>query len=121
MMNQIMDQIQPYVVSIVVAIVGLAATLVLGFIAQLKTKVNNWIDTKTSESQRELIHKIANEAFAYAETAFKSESGRNKLNQAFVYASEKLGTLGIKVTSEEINAAIEKAVLEYNAQKKKAS
>jgi len=118
-MNEIMDQVQPYIISIVVAIVGILTTVVLSLLAQLKAKVNVWIDTKTSESQRELIHKIANEAFAYAETVLNSETGRNKLNQAFMYASEKLGKLGIQVTAEEINAAIEKAVLEYNAHKKK--
>ncbi|MMZ65372.1 hypothetical protein D1872_277730 [compost metagenome] len=50
---------------------------------------------------------------------FNSETGRNKLNQAFIYASSKLGNLGIQVTAEEINAAIEKACLEYNANKVK--
>lgn len=120
-MNEIVNQVQPYIISIVVAIVGIIATVILSLLTQLKTRVNIWIDTKTSESQRELIHKIACEAFAYAESTFNSEGGRSKLNQAFMYASEKLGKLGIKITAEEINAAIEKAVLEYNAQKKKAS
>lgn len=118
-MNEIMDQLQPYITSIVVAVVGILTTIVLAFIAQLKTKVNLWIDTKTSASQRELFHKIANEAFAHAETVFSSETSRNKLNKAFIYASAKLSDLGIDVTAEEIHAAIEKACLDHNANKSK--
>lgn len=116
-----MEHIQPYLSEIIQALVGILALLVLSFLALLRTRVNLWIDTKISSNQRELIHKIANEAFAYAESTMSTESGRNKLNQAFIYTSEKLGKLGIQVTTEEINAAIEKAVLEYNAQKKQAS
>lgn len=117
-MENIIELIQPYITNIVVAVVGILATIVLGLLASLKTRVNVWIDTKTSASQRELLHKIANESFAYAETSFSTESGRNKFNKAFIYTSDRLGKLGIEVTAEEINAAIEKAVLEYNSKKK---
>lgn len=120
-MENIMDQIQPYVVQVVSALISILALIVLSFLALLRTRVNLWIDTKISASQRDLIHKIANEAFAYVEATMTTESGRNKLNQAFIYTSEKLGKLGIQVTTEEINAAIEKAVLEYNSNKKQAS
>lgn len=113
-MENTIELIQPYITSIVVAVVGILTTIVLGLLASLKTKVNVWIDTRTTASQRELLHKVANEAFAHAETVYNSESSRNKLNQAFIYASEKLGDMGIKVTKEEINAAIERACLEFN-------
>lgn len=125
-MNEIMDQLQPYITSIVVALVGLLTTVILAVISKLKVRVNEWIDTKIeeskikiSESQREQLHKIANEAFAHAESMFKTESGIVKLSKAFIYASEKLGLNGIKVTDDEITAAIEKACLEYNANKVK--
>lgn len=117
----IIEYIQPYLEDIIKNVVGILALIVLSSFALLRTKIKVWIDTKTSANQRELLHKIANEAFAYAETVYNSEPSRNKLSQAFIYASNRLGKLGIKVTEEEINAAIEKAVLEYNAQKKKAS
>lgn len=120
-MGNIMEHIQPYVGEIVSALISILALVVLSFLALLRTRVNLWIDTKISASQRDLIHKIANEAFSYAESTLNTESGRKKLNQAFIYTSEKLGKLGIKVTDEEINAAIEKAVLEYNSKKKQAS
>jgi len=116
-MQNIWEQIQPQVSGIVLTIVGILATVVLSLLALLKVRVSLWIDTKTSAAQRELLHKIANEAFAYAEATLNSGDGRLKLNQAFLYASEKLGKLGIQVSSEEINAAIEKACLDYNASK----
>lgn len=120
-MENLGELIQPYVTSIVVAVVGILTTIVLAFIATLKTKINLWIDTKTSASQRELIHKIANEAFAYIESTMKDQGSKTKLSAAYMYASEKLGQLGINVTKEEIDAAVEKAVLEYNAKQKKVS
>lgn len=118
-MENTIELIQPYITSIVVAVVGILTTIVLGLLASLKTKVTVWIDTKTSASQRDLIHKIANEAFAHAESLFSSESGRVKLGKAFIYASGKLSNLGIKVSEDEVNAAIERACLEYNANKVK--
>lgn len=118
-MENTIELIQPYITSIVVAVVGILTTIVLGLLASLKTSVKVWINTKTSASQRELIHKIANEAFSFAESTLSTESGRMKLSCAFMYTSEKLGMLGIKVTDDEINAAIEKACLEFNANKVK--
>ncbi|MNI00946.1 hypothetical protein D3C73_537640 [compost metagenome] len=120
-MNQFIQEIQPYIMSIVVAVVGLLTTVVLALLASLKTKVNLWIDTKTSVSQRELLHKVAAEAFAHAETMFMDESGlgTRKLNEALIYASKKLGNIGVKVSTEELKAAIHNACLKHNADKVK--
>lgn len=118
-MRDFIEQVQPYIVSIVVAIIGVLTTMLLGFISNLKTRVNVWIDTKTSASQREILHKVASEAFSHAEAYFKAESSQAKMNQALDYASKKLANLGVKMTTDEIKAAIEKACLEYNANKVK--
>lgn len=112
-MNEIWDQIQPQVATVVVAVVGILATVVLSMLALLQKRVKLWIDSKTSLAERELIHKIANEAYAYAEKQFKETGGPTKLSEAYDYASRLLGNAGIKVEPEEIKAAIEKAVLEY--------
>ncbi|MNN65728.1 Phage holin protein [compost metagenome] len=58
-----------------------------------------------------MLHRVAAEAYALAE---KELSGSTpKFNKAFAYVSDQLGRAGIKVTSDEIKAAIEKAVLDY--------
>lgn len=112
MWNAIWEALQPAVTDIVKDLIGVAVGLIVVFYGLLKTKIFSYI-------KNEMLHKIASEGFAYAETQFKELKGTAKMNQAFMYVSEKLGKIGIKVTTEEINAAIEKAVLEYNAQKKK--
>lgn len=118
-MDHLWDQVQPQVSAIIIYIVGIMATVVLALLAMLKTRVSLWIDTKTSAAQRELLHKIANEAFAHAETMFSDQAGAKKLNEALIYASDKLGKIGIKVTMEELKAAIHEACLKYNADKVK--
>jgi LL-H family phage holin len=117
-MDQIWQEVSPLVSQLVVELIKIIALIVLAGFGLLQLKVKSAINTVENKNQREVLHKIANEAFAYAETSFSTESGRNKFNKAFIYTSDRLGKLGIEVTAEEINAAIEKAVLEYNAQKK---
>lgn len=83
----------------------------------LRNKAEEWINARTSRDQRELLHRIAQEAFAYAETAFKREGGEEKLRRAFEYADRELAARGIELDYEQIRAAIEKAVLDYKANK----
>jgi len=107
----IWEHIQPALATIVIALVGILTTVILSLLALLKTRVNLWIDTKTSASQRDLLHKICNEAFAHAETLFQGQGAVRKMNEALQYASDKLGRLGIKVSTEELKAAIHDAWL----------
>lgn len=119
MSQSIIEQIQPYVSTVVIAIIGLLTTVILGFINSLKNKAHEWFEANTSVKQREIIYQIASEAFSHAEAIYKEQNGKAKMNQAFIYASDKLGQTGIAVSPEEIRAAIEKACLEYNANKVK--
>ncbi|MBY9081188.1 hypothetical protein KIH86_23860 [Paenibacillus sp. HN-1] len=115
-MNEIVNEAQPYITAIVLALIGLLTTVILRSISILQKRVTIWIDSRQSVSERELLHKIAAEAFAIAE---KEVSGATlKYNAAFAYTSDRLGKAGIKVSSDEIKASIEKAVLDYNAKTK---
>ncbi|MNW39801.1 hypothetical protein D3C74_168950 [compost metagenome] len=90
---------------------------VLGGLNKLKTKVNVWLEARTTAAQREAIHKIAGEGFAYAQTAFKEAGGERKLQEALQYASLTLTSQGI-VVQVELRSAIQKAYLEYKAKTK---
>lgn len=114
-MQTVIDQAQPYITTVVLAIIGVLATVILRTIALLQAKADSWFDAKLSVSQRELLHKIASEGFAYAQTVYKELGGEEKLQQALVYASDQLEARGIKVAPEEIRAAVEKAYLAYKA------
>ncbi|RTZ38152.1 hypothetical protein EJ573_02825 [Paenibacillus polymyxa] len=117
-MQTIIETIQPYVNTIVTAAAGVLTAFVLGGLNKLKTKVNVWLEARTTAAQREVIHKVAGEAFALAQTAFKEARGERKLQEALQYASLTLSSQGIVVSQVELKSAIEKAYLEYKAKSK---
>ncbi|KEO79524.1 hypothetical protein MKN04_07625 [Paenibacillus polymyxa] len=116
-MQTIIETVQPYVNTIVTAAAGVLTAFVLGGLNKLKTKVNVWLEARTTAAQREVIHKVAGEAFAFAQTTFKDAGGVHKMHEALQYASYDLRN-GHCVSSTELQAAIEKAYLEYKAKTK---
>ncbi|QOH62391.1 phage holin, LLH family [Paenibacillus polymyxa] len=117
-MQNVIETIQPAISTIVTAIVGVLVTFALAGINTLKNKANNWLDARTTAAQREVIHKVAGEAFALAQTTFKNAGGVRKMQEALQYASLRLTEQGIVVSPTELQAAIEKAYLEYKAKTK---
>ncbi|MEC0235248.1 phage holin, LLH family [Paenibacillus kribbensis] len=90
-------------------------TFVIAGLNTVKGKANAWLEARTTAAQREVIHKIAGEGFAFAQTAFKQAGGERKLQEALQYASLRLTEQGIVVSATELQAAIEKAYLDYEA------
>ncbi|WP_226003158.1 phage holin, LLH family [Paenibacillus sp. BJ-4] len=117
-MQTIIETVQPYVSTIATAVVGVLTTIILAGLNTVKVKVNGWLDARTTAAQREVIHKIAGEGFAFAQTAFKQAGGERKLQEALQYASLTLSSQGIVVSQVELRSAIEKAYLEYKAKTK---
>ncbi|MDQ0492790.1 phage holin, LLH family [Paenibacillus brasilensis] len=117
-MQTIIETVQPYVSTIATAAIGVLTTIVLAGLNNVKVKVNTWLETRTTAAQREVIHKIAGEGFAFAQTAFKEAGGERKLQEALQYASLTLSSQGIVVSQVELRSAIEKAYLEYKAKTK---
>lgn len=114
-MQTIFEQVQPYVTTIVLAVIGLLVTFILGVINTVKAKIVAYFDAKLSTEQRALLHRIAGEAYAYAEATFRDGAGHAKLEEAMQYASKQLKKRGIEVAAVELQAAIEKAWLEYRS------
>lgn len=114
----IIETVQPYVSTIATAVVGVLVTFILAGLNTLKVKANAWLDARTTATQREVIHKVAGEAFALAQTTFKDAGGVRKMQEALQYASLRLTEQGIIVSATELQAAIEKAYLEYKAKTK---
>lgn len=99
-----------YINEIVNALIGVLVTVVIGFIAVWRGKIARWLDAKATVEQRALLHKIAVEAAALAESAYVQGGGPAKLDAAIDYVSVHAAKYGIKVSAETIRAAIEKAV-----------
>ncbi|WP_025683735.1 phage holin, LLH family [Paenibacillus maysiensis] len=117
-MQTIIETVQPYVSTIATAVVGVLTTVILAGLNTVKVKANTWLEARTTAAQREVIHKIAGEGFAFAQTAFKQADGERKLQEALQYATLRLAEQGITVSVVELQATIEKAYLEYKARTK---
>lgn len=117
-MQTIIETVQPYVSTIATAILGVLTALVIAGLNTIKVKANTWIDARTTESQRVLLHKLAEEGFSLAKTAYKEADGPKKLQEALSYVTGQLEQKGINLTSVEVQAAIEKAYLDYKAKTK---
>lgn len=109
-----MEIIQPYIDTILQALMGLLVSLLIAALVSLRQKVNKWLESKTTDAQRDMLHKLAVEAFAYAETIVTNADGKFKLESAIIYLTNRLSEKGIQVNASEIRATIEKAVLFYN-------
>jgi LL-H family phage holin len=110
-----MDIIQPYIVPVLQALVGLLVTILIAAVVSLRQKINTWVESRTTAAQRESLHKFSLEAFAFAETVFKDSNGPEKLTAAYGYLSRRAKENGIKIDEAEIRAIIEKSVLDFNA------
>lgn len=112
-METIVQAAQPYITVVVTAIIGVLATMIIAGLKTMQVKANEWLEARTTAAQRETIHKVAGEAFALAQTAFKDLGGEAKLQEALSYALKQLGSRDISVSAQEVQAAIEKAYLDY--------
>jgi LL-H family phage holin len=111
-----LEHLQPYISTIVEALLGLLVAFVLGVVAMLRVRVTTWLEARTTEAQRETLHKLATEAMALVESTYKGMNGPDKLNQAINYVAARVAWSGVDAAS--IKAAVEKAVLDYNAKVK---
>lgn len=111
--------IQPYITAIATALIGLLATGLLALIATLRTKLESWIVARTSAAQRDLLHKVAAEAYAYVELQYGG--GTDKLAAAADYVTARLSLSKLGLTGEDVIAAIQRAWAELDIKNKGGS
>lgn len=113
-----MELLQPYLETILNGLLGLLTVLIMTILMLVKGKVERWLDSRTNEEQRKVIHRMGLEAFAYAETLWNDADSQQKLEAAKAYLIKQLREIGIEIDAAEIRAVIERAVLDYNARVK---
>jgi hypothetical protein len=113
-----LELIQPYLSDVVEILLSIVLILITGALVELRRRTLKWIESRTNKEQRELLHRLAEEAFSFAETAYKELDGPRKYDQAVYYFSNRLQDYGIELSGSEIKSAIEKVVLEYNSKVK---
>ncbi|MFB6367756.1 phage holin [Paenibacillus elgii] len=107
---------QPFISDIAQSLVGLLSLVAITAFFWLKKHFIGWIDSKTTGQRREVLHKVAEEAFAFVEASASGQKGAEKLNLAIDYVNKHLSEAGIiQMDPAVIRAAVEKAVLMHNA------
>lgn len=106
-----------YLAMIVLAVIGGAvlALLMLAFWAWTK-KIQPWLDARLTVTQREIVESVARDTYAWVEKNWPG-IGREKFEKACEWLAAKLGRIGIKIPAEEIEAAVQRAWEEFNANK----
>lgn len=108
--------IQPAIDAVVQSLIGLLAAAVLAWVAIARKRVEAWLEARTTEQQRAVLHKMAAEAVAYVEATAGSPGGRDKLQEASKYLQDNLpAPIFDALKDKEIQAAIEKALYELKA------
>ncbi|QJC52772.1 phage holin [Paenibacillus albicereus] len=108
--------IQPYIDTIVQALVGLLAAAVLAWVATVRKRLDAWLEARTTEQQRAVLHKMAAEAVSYVEATAASQGARNKLEEAMRYLQANLPVpIVASLKDKELRAAVEKALYELKA------
>lgn len=108
------EQLQPYITAIMSGVGALVLAAIAVLVTKLRVKIEAWIDSKTTEAQRGILHKLAVEAAALAESAYIEGGGPAKLASAVAYVNKHVAQFGITFNAESIVAAIEKAVADAN-------
>jgi hypothetical protein len=115
-MTQLLIQaIQPYILALLQAVLVALGGVVITAIVKEKSKFINWLQAHSTAKQRDTLHRLGEEAFAYAKTVYVNSDGPSKLAAAMAYFSSRLKEQGINVTPDEMRAVIEKAYLGYQA------
>lgn len=111
-MNDILMQaVSDVLTAAFLAALGLIVRLALMEWRKMKPKIDEWLSKQLDASTRELLSRVGQEAFVFAETTYRQLSGTERLQYALEYATRVLNQYGVKVTPEEISAAIHSAWL----------
>lgn len=79
-------------------------------------RLDAWLEARTTEQQRAVLHKMASEAVAYVEATASSPGARNKLEEAVHYLQVNLPAPIVEsLKDKELRAAIEKALYDLKA------
>ncbi|WP_217562815.1 phage holin, LLH family [Paenibacillus sp. GbtcB18] len=116
MSEQIADMLKPLLLAVIMAVVGILGVA----INVIKDRAIKWLQAHTNAAQQDLIAKIAQEAFAFAEKQGAFTDGKQKMEEAIDYAAKELQRRGINVDRQKLLATIEAAWMQYNSSQKPA-
>ena len=107
--NALLEQLLPLLSEVLVAVLS-------AFLIFLATKANAWIKANTDESQLALINLVAKQIVLFLEQVGEARgwaSSEGKKEYAVNRLIEDMAKLGVAVSMEEADLAIEAAVMEF--------
>lgn len=113
-MQMLFEAAQPYIGTIAEAVVGLLAMVVIAILYKIKAKAEAWLEANTSAKQRDILHKVAQEAYALVEKEFPKTKGQAKLDAAIDKVIQRLSLDKMGFTVEDVRAAVQKAWAELD-------
>ncbi|BCJ88010.1 phage holin [Effusibacillus dendaii] len=105
-MNEVVMNLVQQAVAILLQILLIG---VLAGLVWIRSELKNYIVQHTTAKERDLIARIGQEAFTYAETVFAQSDGPAKLNEAIKYMLDALARQGKSIPMKEVRSAIESA------------
>jgi hypothetical protein len=118
-MQTVLDLAQPYILTILQAVLAMLAAIVLALLYKLRSKIEQWLDTRTSANERELLHRLAAEAYAFVEQEWKELDGESKLEAAAEYVLERWKLRAVGLDYNSVKAAVRKAWTELDAKNRR--
>jgi ketosteroid isomerase-like protein len=103
------DLIVQYVDKVVLDIVSLAVVVLLSYGAKAVQKAKSYFESKTTESNRQLLQMIAHDTVLFMEQQWKTLDGPAKFSQAVQHAAQVLQHHGLNVNTQDLQAAIQGA------------
>lgn len=100
------------ITQIVISLIGVLAFALIYITILLAPKLKLWIDAKAATGKNEIVWYWAQQGYAYAEkksAELGTLSGSDKAMIAYDWVSDRLATIGIKVTADQIKGAIQLA------------
>lgn len=105
-MNDLIQQIVPYLISIVTVVLGYVAFRVGKVIDGAMNKYNIYDTIKTNQT-------IVKASVEYAEQVFKEAKGQEKFDLAKERAVQIFKDRGIEISEKELNTLIEQSVFQF--------
>jgi ketosteroid isomerase-like protein len=107
--SKMKDLVMQYVDKVALDVVSLAVVILTGYGSKAIQKAKVYFESKTRESNRQLLQMIAQDTVLYVEQHWKPLDGPSKFSQAVQHAAQVLQHHGLNVNTQDLQAAIQGA------------
>lgn len=108
--NQI---IEPYLIALLQAVLVALGGVIITALVKGKKRIEDWLEAHTTAAQREILAKLAEDAYAFGEQTNKDYKGSVKLGKAVMYVRDRIPDK-YQTPTQDIIAAVQKAWIQLD-------